>query len=426
MKAASLSFAMLAAFGLTAVAQPKPDPIESAKAAQRIADQKAEIEVKKAIDDADRLARSFPDKAVQYLKAAQTNLDLANGLSNATRTNLTNSLKAKLAAVTGKPVENPGVKLDPNGPIVKAKKDAKWEQYLEEAKAVRDGLALVKKYEEANQTAAAKKLVAELAAKYPDNVSVIVLAQKGNLRDNVAFASEFSDLQQKRIVAVGNDLMRSSLPPTGDVEFPKDWKERTKNRTSGIKLTDKEKKIIEALDKPITLSARDKPIEYFLQELSTAMDQPLLVDERSLRQLDIDLKKAATLDARGVSARTALRQVLAAQGLTFVIREETIQIMTVESARETLATRAYYLGDVVQGVGPFGGGATWGPFLDFQQTMANATLLVDSIQDSIDPLSWKKRGGPGTITFHFPSMSIIVRASSEVHAALGSKLGGGK
>lgn len=425
MKAASLSFAILASFGLSALAQQR-DPIEAAKAAQRIADQKAEIEVKKAIDDADRLARSFPDKAAQYIKAAQANLDLANGLSNETRKSLTAALQAKLAAVTGRPSANPGVKLDPAGPIVKAKKDAKWELYLAEAKAVREGLELVKKYEEANQTAAANKIIAELAAKYPDNVSVLMLTQKGSLRENVAAAEEMRELQQQRLVAVGNALQRSAIPPAGDIEFPKDWKERTKNRTSEMKLTDKEKKIIEALDKPITLSARDKPIEYFLQELSTAMDQPLLVDERSLRQLDIDLKKAATLDARGVSARTALRQVLAAQGLTFVIKSETIQIMTVESARETLATRAYYLGDVVQGVGPFGGGATWGPFLDFQQTMANATLLVDTIQDSIDPLSWKKRGGPGTITFHFPSMSIIVRASSEVHAALGSKLGGGK
>jgi hypothetical protein len=97
--------------------------------------------------------------------------------------------------------------------------------------------------------------------------------------------------------------------------------------------------------------------------------------------------------------------------------------VTVEKARDMLTTRVYYLGDVVQGVGPFGGGAAWGPFLDFQQTMANAQLIVDAIQDSVDPLSWKKRGGPATVTFHFPTMSLIVRASSEVHASLGSKFG---
>src|SRR5437764_2245052 len=113
------------------------------------------------------------------------------------------------------------------------------------------------------------------------------------------------------------------------------------------KLTKKYKKHIEALDKPVTISANDKPLDYVLQELSTAMDQKLFIDERSLIDLGIDLKKLSSLEARGISARNALRSVLAAQGLTFVIKGELIQVLTVEKAREALATRAYYLGDIV-------------------------------------------------------------------------------
>ena len=84
------------------------------------------------------------------------------------------------------------------------------------------------------------------------------------------------------------------------------------------------------------------------------------------------------------------------------------------------------VGDVVQGVGPFGGALQWGPFVDFQQTLANVDTIVQAIQTSIDPLFWRAKGGPGTITFHYPSMSIIVRASAEVHASLGSRIGGGR
>jgi hypothetical protein len=423
MKAASLSIAMLALLGLTAFGQ-KSDPIEAAKATQRIADQKAEILVRKAIDDAERLAKPYPDKAAQFLRMAQTELDLSGGISTEMRRALTASLQKKLAIVTGKPLPMPGIKLDPAGPIVKAKRDANREKYEAEVKAVREGIEQVKQLQDANQMTAANRLVAQLQAKYPDNPAVLTLAQKDNFANAVALAKQHNELAQQRVNKAFFQVGESALPAVRDVEFPKDWKDRTKNRKDEIKLTDKEKKIIEALDKPVTFSAKDKPLDYLLQEISTAMDLPLLVDERSLRDLDIDLKKLASLDSRGVSARTALRQVLGAQGLTYVIKSETIQIMTVEKARETLATRAYYLGDVVQGVGPFGGGATWGPFLDYQQTISNVTVLMDAIQDSVDPLSWKKRGGPGTITFHFPSMSIIVRASSEVHAALGSKLGG--
>jgi len=426
MRAAALSFAAVAVFGLTGLAQ-KSDPIDTAKATQRIADQKAEADVARAILEADKLFRSRPDAAIKRLKDTQTTVDLGVGLSNETRKTLTTSIQGKLAGYEGKPAAgaNPGVKLDPAGPVVKAKREDVADKYLAEGKAVREGIDLFKRYQDSNQPAAADKVLKDLAAKHPDHPSVIILTRKDNLDQNVKDARLYSDLAQQRNNIAFNSVAKSNIPPSGDIEFPKkeEW-DRIKKRQglNDVKLTDKEKKLIEALDKPVTIIGKDKPLDYLLQEISTAIDQPLLIDERSLKDLDIDLKKIGNLDARGVSARTALRQVLAAQGLTYVIKSETIQVLTVEKARESLTTRVYYLGDVAQGIGPFGGGATWGPFLDFQQTQANVALIMDAIQDSVDPLSWKKRGGPGTITFHFPTMSIIVRASSEVHASLGSKL----
>ena len=90
-----------------------------------------------------------------------------------------------------------------------------------------------------------------------------------------------------------------------------------------------------------------------------------------------------------------------------------------------LVTRVYYLGDVVQGIGPFGG-LNWGPYIDHQQTQQNVKTIVDAIKGGIDPLSWSDKSGPGSITFDFLSMSLIVRASTEVHATLGAKIGGGR
>lgn len=145
------------------------------------------------------------------------------------------------------------------------------------------------------------------------------------------------------------------------------------------------------------------------------LDLPLLLDKRSVEDLMLDLKKGATLQANGLAARTVLRSVLDAHGLTFVVKDETVQIVTVERARSILTTRVYYLGDLVNGVGPFSG-IQWGPFVNAQQTQANADAIVQMIRKSIDPLSWNgETGGAGSITFHYPSMSIIVRASAEVH-----------
>jgi hypothetical protein len=413
---------------MAATAQPpRPgDPIDAARAAQRVADQKAQLEVTGAILEADRLARTNPVRAVQSLRAVQNGIDTSGTLSGETRRTLTAQLQARIAAIQGKPAPNPGASPAPNAAAVKTTKQAVFDAYQAEIKTVREGVERVKQYQDANRKAEADREIATLVRQYPNNPAVIALTQKDSFTNNLSESRLFSKMQGERILLAQNDLMRSSLPPKGDIEFPADWKEKTRLRKNEVQLTAKEKAIIEALDKPVSLAVKDRPLDYVLEELSTAMNQPLFLDEKSLADLGIDLKKNASLDAKGVSARTALRQLLGAQGLTFVVKGETIQVMTVEKARDTLATRVYYLGDIVQGVGPFGGSLTWGPFLDYQQTMANVQLVMDSIQSSVDPLSWKAKGGPGTITFHYPSMSIIVRASAEVHSALGSKIGGGR
>lgn len=415
--------AVVAAVGVAGLAQPPRDPIDAARAAQKIADQKAAADVARAIQDADSLARTNPVKAVQALRAAQANIDLSASVSAEARRALTAQLQAKVARLEGRPALDTGAKPDATGTgKVKADKQAVFEAYLAEVKTVNAGVALVKQFQETNRTAEANREIARLTAKYPDNPAVLALTQKDTFGRNVDESRQFARMQSERLTLAQNDVMRSSLPAKGDIEFPKDWKERTKNRTTEVKLSAKERALIEALDKPVTLSFNGRSLEEALQELSNEMNQPLLVDRKALDDLGVDLKKPVTLDAKGISARTVLRQLVGAQGLTFLVKDETIQVVTVEKARESLVTRVYYLGDLVQGVGPFGGALTWGPLVDYQQTMANVQLITDAIQDSIDPLSWKKRGGPCTVTFHFPSMSLVVRASTEVHAVLGSKL----
>ena len=122
--------------------------------------------------------------------------------------------------------------------------------------------------------------------------------------------------------------------------------------------------------------------------------------------------------------------ILQPHGLTFLIRDQSIQVVTMETARASMVTRAYYLGDIVQGVGPFSnfGGAAlnFGPLVDMMQTQENVGRIIEMIKGSIDADSWKDRGGNGTITFHFPSMSLIVRQTSEVHSVLGKAFGGGR
>lgn len=425
-----VALAALALFTLStarAAQPPKGDPLEVARARQKVADQKAEAEVADTISYADRLAKSNPAKAAQLLKAAQTNIDLSAALSGEARKALTATLQAKLAAVEGRavPLPGPGSKSDPKTAEVKADQLAKVEKYLADLKDVREGIATVTKANDAGDTARASAEIARLQRLYPNNPSVLVLGQTDSLKTRLADAVAFQKMQDERMWALQKNLAKSALPAVNEIEFPDNWKELTKRRMKGVELTAQEKKIVESLDKAISVNFADRPLEEALQDLSNMLDQPLLIDKKSLEDLGLDLKRGTTLQAKGLSGRTVLRSVLAGHGLTFVVRDETIQVVTVEKSRTLMTSKAYYVGDLIRGNGTFGD-FRFGPVANLQQTQANAAALIDAIK-KIDPLSWAgEAGGGGSVTFDYASLSIVVRNSAEVHHALGRSFGPGR
>ena len=157
------------------------------------------------------------------------------------------------------------VKPDANAATVKKDRGVAFESYRAEIKAINDGVQKAARYQQAGMTKEADREIAALARAYPNNPSVILLQEKDTFASRVEASTSFSKLQSDRILAAGNDLMVSSLPAKGDVEFPKDWKEKTKNRLKTVQLSAKEMKIIEALDKPITVDWNNKMLEEALQ-----------------------------------------------------------------------------------------------------------------------------------------------------------------
>lgn len=420
----------LGMFASPAAAAPQ-NPVDDATVKQRIAEKKAESDLAAALTTADQQLRlNQRAKAAETLKKAKQEIQFAS-VTEAARTRLTNIVDAKLAVLEGRagaPVPaapNAGAARDPKGVEVTAEQKAAAEKAAAEFKEVVAGLKTVQKANDVGQPAVANAEIARLTKLYPNNPSVQALGYTGSiatrLDDAIAFQTEMRDRWQKS----QQNLMRSALPAIMDVEFPSDWVEKSKRRLKPVEMTTKERKILEALDKPINVNFRDRPFEEALQDLSNMLDQPLLLDKKSLQDLEIDLKKGATLEANGLAGRTVLRSVLAAQGLTFVVKDETIQVVTVERARGLLTTRVYYLGDLVKGTGPFGG-PQWGPVLNAEQTAANALDITGMITKSIDPLSWRENQGAGTVTYHAPSMAIIVRASAEVHFTLSRSFGPGR
>lgn len=393
---------------------------------RELADQKADAHVRDSIKDAGILAKASGVAAVERLKQLKVGIDTMV-ISKSKRDELFKVIDLAIVSI-----QNPTAPtVDSAFGGVKADKAAAEQAMKREASDIASGIAAVTRLNEEGRTREAEIKAAELAQRYPNNPAAFVLVEKGTISERIAESNALAKMQNERILYTFNDVMRSSLPVKGDIEFPKDWNERMKNRPKGDKLSPELEAIMKSLDTPIPTQLQSMPFEEAVQELSTQINQPIYLDKKSIEEVPgFDMKKAVTPLAvpKGtpLSARTVLRALLQSQGLTFVVKDNIIQVVTIEKAQGMLSTKAYYIGDIIQAVGPFGGAVKWGTYLDYQQTESNVKMIVEAIR-GYDPMAWRERSnGPASVTFHYPSMSIIVKAPAEVHATLGSKLGTGK
>lgn len=214
---------------------------------------------------------------------------------------------------------------------------------------------------------------------------------------------------------VMRDVDDSAVPDGRTYTLPKNWAELSAKRSTAIKMTAKEKAIMKALGTTVSAdfdkNKFDEVIDYFRK--ATGVD--ISVDPRALTEVNASYDSPVTLRQRS-SLRTVLKRVLADMNLTYVIKDEAIQITSRERASEMTTTRAYYVGDLASVVD-----LNLGPALAQLQMIENVNRLITSIQQQVAPGTWRPTNpdGAGTIVFDPITMSIVVKQTAEVHFVLG-------
>jgi general secretion pathway protein D len=388
---------------------------------QAVAIQKVEKSIREAVTDAQRLQQGGSNlRAAERIRQAMHLLDdpiLPRSNVEAWRKQLNEALRA---AEAGRKPE-----LEPSN-TQKDAEVARVRAMIEEDKEIRRGVDTVGSLMKAGDAAQAKKEVEALTKKYPSNPTVAVLP---NLVNRTMTLDEVRQVHAKQIEGIRLallDLQKSATMPKLVYELPEDWKEITERRKP--KMSPKLKEVLTALRTPIEIDKANTPLSQVLKSISEAIKQPIMLDKQTMTDAGIDQSTATTVQpGTTVTARTALRMALASHGLTYVIRDNTIQVVTREKAASMMETRVYYIGDLVT---PVGGGFVGvpgrfsAPAADPEQVRKNVESLIKQIKESIDPPSWKGGGsdGKGEITYHAASMALIVKASAEVHGMMGNTM----
>jgi hypothetical protein len=396
-----------------ALAQSPPDPLARQGQLTR-SERQAEAEVRLAMRQIERLSQSMPSQALERLKTLLSRVKDDDALPAKRRATLKHMLEDRIRVVQAE-VDNPATRKD----VLAVDRRGEAERREAEEGGLRRLFEEIKRAQKEGKFAEASRRASELAARAPNNPAAVALRRTTAASGQLADSREVRAETQRGIAGAIRGVERSAVPPSGDLEFPKDWKEKTqlRKRANAVRMTAKERAIMQALDSPVSVDFKDSPLDAALEYLRTVTGQPIIVDPGALDAAGVTYETKVTLRVKGVGLRTVLRKVLGELGLTYVVMDEAIQVITPQQARAMTVTRVYYIGNLITG----DWFDTWFG-LDEVVAARNAAFLIDLIKSTMDPQSWDTSGGPGTIVYHHPTQSLVIKQTAEFHGVLSGGL----
>jgi hypothetical protein len=407
-----LSFVAL--FGLTVrPAFAEPDILEQDKQRQQIEAQRVEQEVLTADKNASQIGRTDPARAVEILRNAQKLLEVDDSLSAEKKASLKRKVELSLRAFEGRASDrtNPAI-----GAAVGDARRQQEERERQDQAAISRTMRDIRDLQAQGRSSDAARLQDDLRRRYPNNPAMIAGSTIGRANDVLASGREAIGRKNDGYLGASNSIANSATPVTEPYNLPANWRELSERRSKGgPQLTAGERAILKALNTVVSVEFDEKAtFEGAIDYLSKTIGQPIIITPGSLMEAQVTGETPVKLKADRVTMRTVLKKLLAEVGLTYVIKDQAIQIMSVARAKETMTTRAYYVGDLVQVVD-----LRFGPVGNQLQMIDNVNRIMAMIVQSVDPMSWDVNNGPGRIYFDPITMSIVVRQSAEVHMMLG-------
>jgi hypothetical protein len=367
--------------GLILAGSARADEFDQFRARQEIAVQKLFEEVKNTLAEARRLERSNPAEAARVLRKCLALVEDETALSEQQRTGLQRQLRTRLRDL----------------------------ETAARAKTVDD--------------LQAKRLVTEKPQREPEGqVNPNSLASKAKeaydaARGRVAEADKIKSAKSAGFGATVRSTEEAAVPTDKVMAFASDYAYRAAQRGKQ-KLTDKERSLLKALNSVMTVDFNKSAFRDVIDYLMEKTGQTIVLDQESLKEAMVEYDDPVTFKGKKLTVRTILKKVLADRGLTYIIQEGSIQVVTPQKARETVVARAYPIGDLASSLD-----MRFPPLLRRLQMLQNVGQLIDLIQNTVEPSSWQANGGAGTISFYEPTMSLVIRQTAEMHYQLGGALG---
>jgi hypothetical protein len=388
------------------------DTLDDIKRRQKIAADELEAKVKDRLVEAEKLSKTSPMKAIGLLRSVETELALPTALSPERQKDLLAQVSSRIRLY--QQAKAPGAGSQETIRINK-ERQTEIEKKNSELKPLFSQMADLRRRGEYDKAAELGEKMQKMHGVSPASIGIANINRaKSTLNEMAAIKDKRSARFAETFVKFAKDI----LPIDGEVQFPpaSQWQSMTKRRR-GIKLTEKEVKLLKTLDKVVTMEFKGQPLEGVLTEIEKQHGLSLDINKAMLAEKLLNMESPVSVNATRKSLRSVLKNMLGDLGLTYVIQNGDLKVMTPEAASNLMTTRVYYIGDLTEGI-------RYGldPFRSQVQALESIAGLINMIQ-SIEPASWQSGGGGGEIKFNPATMSIMVKQSAEMHFTLLGQLG---
>jgi hypothetical protein len=178
-----------------------------------------------------------------------------------------------------------------------------------------------------------------------------------------------------------------------------------------------ERKIEKRLLHRVDLIWKDTPLRQIIDDLHELTQINVVADVDALREGGVSLDMPLSLKVDDMSLKSALHILLHEAELTFVIKDEALQITTKECARGKLRIVTYPVADLVVPIPELA------PFLCRKYSdlagkstpgMTAEDVLLRVITSTIEPNSWSEVGGKGTIQYFPLGMALVINQTQDI------------
>jgi hypothetical protein len=167
------------------------------------------------------------------------------------------------------------------------------------------------------------------------------------------------------------------------------------------KATDKEREIEGRLQTKVSVHFTDMPLREVIDDIRAWNGINIYIDEPALIEEGIRLDHPISVKLENVALKSALNLILRNAHLTYVIKDEVLQITTATQACGKLMAVVYPVADLVR-------------HAHGKAKKSEAVTLIQLICRTVAPQSWSEMGGTGTIDYHAASRSLVVNHTPEV------------